>query len=265
LGNVKFAFKGPLPAEESSRTRLIVALVMTILFALSAWRRTGRPSTRSMALLGIAGYLAGYVAVAQWNYLDAANRSWLEWAATSAWSVTGWTAYALICFRLARWADGSAQLHRPASAADVLHSLGYGQVRSNVAPLDIWSRSLGVLRVLFLFGLAYVSIALAYDGRGRDFPVALIGLPIAGFALLEFAATSSVKRTLANEELLLAITILVSTLVVAWIETPRNMRAMAWCALCALCAATLFVGYWRAVRQDQRAEQQADAAQLERV
>jgi len=260
-GRPKFALQGPIPADDSLRVSLFAALAAALAFALVGLKFGLRTGARSLALLGVAGYIAGYVLVVQWHYLETANRTWLEWLATVVWSVTGWAAYVMTCLSLARWMNGAALTARPASAATIVASWGNSPIK-----VAAWSKSLGLLRLLTLIDLAYVSIALAYDGRGRDFPIALIAMPIAGFALLEFATfTEADNDPLANEELLLAATVLLSTLFFAWSETLHNLRAMSWSALCVLFVAILFAGHWRAMRPRERAEQQSGSTQLERV
>jgi hypothetical protein len=226
-----------------------------------------RPSHRALALLGIAGHAAGSVRSAQWQYVSAANRTWLEWVATSAWAGSGWLAYIFICIALARWVDGTTRLQRPASVASVVRSWGYGANNAAVA-----NRMLGVLRFFVLLGAGYVCLALAYDGRGRDFPLALAALPIVGFALLELITRDHTAAQPENEERLLTASIALPTIYIVWHETWANTRAMAWCALCLLLVATLCVGMFRSRNRTgpvphphQGAEQEPHSTQLERI
>jgi exo-beta-1,3-glucanase (GH17 family) len=254
-GAAKFPFTGPVIAEPSWRRALIMALICTALFVAAGAALKPRPSGRALALLGIAGHAAGSMLFAQWQYVSTANRSWLEWLATSAWAISGWLAYVVICVTLARWLDGAA-LRQPASIASVVRSWGHG------APHVVNSRLLGVLRFLLLAGLAYVCLALTYEGRGRDFPLALIVLPITTLVLLDVLTRARAAFTLENEELLLAACIGLSALYIAWQETFVNTRAIAWSSLSLLYALLLC---WRAMYPHQRAEHETNTTQLKGI
>jgi len=260
-GTAKFSFTGPVIAQTSWRISLLVALFSAALFVISGYLLTPRPTGRALAMLGIAGHAAGSVLYAQWQYLSTANHNWLDWVATGAWATSGWFAYIVICFSIARWMDGSTQLPRPTSVARIVRSLGYG---ATVPPQT--SRLLGVLLFLLLLGMAYMCLALAYDGRGRDFPLALIGLPIAIFALLEIITPARATASLENEERLLTLCVGFAAIYIAWNETWVNARAMAWCGLCLLFVSTLSIGAVRsrfdgrrAVYPHQRPEQESHA------
>jgi hypothetical protein len=233
------------------------------LFTIAGLRFSPRSSAGALALLGLAGYVAGCAGVAQWEYLAHANRDWLEWAATVTWVCVGWAAYMIACVLLAKWMDGVSTIPRLPSLGDVIESWGRSR------PGQRLIASLGFLRGLMIIGTAYVSLALAYDGRGRDFPLALIALPVLGFALIEWAASSQPtfyrNRRLANEERILSAMILLTTLFVAWNETMENTRAILWCTLCVLLVATLWLREHRTMNPDERAEDEPEAAELKRV
>jgi len=269
-GAPKFGFTGPVVAQASWRIGLIAAVLGVILFVLGGVLLSPRPSTRALALLGIAGHVAGTVLYEQCLYMSTANRTWLEWAATSIWATSGWLAYILLCVVFARWIDGARQLQRPPSIASVVRSWRH-RADAIVTPNGV----LSLLRICVLFGVAYVCLALAYEGRGRDFPIALTALPILAFALLElFTADHDLSRP-ENEERVLTLSIMLTTIYIAWHETWVNTRAMMWCALCLLLVATLGVGMFRsrqraisaghAIHPNQSSEQEPHTTEIERI
>jgi exo-beta-1,3-glucanase (GH17 family) len=270
LYDAKAQQKFPLQSSLQTRTdwRLgpltaLLCAVLIVLFGWKAWPALGKEgfTWRAIALLGIAAHAAGSTLVAQWRYLIAANRSTLEWIATLTWTMCGWLAFGAICIALARWLDGKSPAPIP-SIADILRTLGHGQV----APKSS-SRRLGALRFAFLFGMAYVCLGLVYEGRGRDFPLALVGLPITGFALhsmivaMSRTADSDSSR-IDREEIFLGVILLLSAGLVLWIETLANLRAIGWCGLCVLFAVALFLPHThrRLTQQHQPTEQQASAS-----
>jgi glucan 1,3-beta-glucosidase len=258
-GEAKFSFKEPIVAQPSWRFGLLGAITCAVMFILCGSLLKPRPSMRALALLGIAGHATGSTLYAQWLYLSTANRSWIEWLATCTWSISGWLVFVSICIAFARWLDG-VPLRQPASIASVVRSWGHG------ARATEDSRLLGVFRLLELFGLAYVCLALVYDGRGRDFPIAMIGLPIAMFALLDCLLPARIPATIENEELLLALCVGFAACYIAWAETYVNLRAMLWSGLCLLFAIVLCRRtVHSAMYPSQGTEQKPDATQLEPI
>lgn len=275
-GQMKFAFDGAVVARPNWRVAPLMALLGTALFAVTGWwllRRQANFSWRVILFLGFAGHVAGSVVVTQWRYLNDANRNVLEWLATIAWTFCGWAVYAMACSVIAQWLYANMPLKQPAMAADIVRSWGYGKPIANCQ-----GRLFGVVRMLFLVGMAYVSLGLVYDGRGRDFPIAIIGLPVLMLACVEVAAF--VERRAAtkpdasySEEWLLASCLGLAPIYIAWNETYLNAHAMTWSALSALCAAALISnllressGFGRAgTHEHERAEQQSCARQLESI
>jgi len=258
-GRQKFPLQAPMSARTDWRLGPSIALLTAALTMLFFWKitpaiRRERYSLQALAFLGIAGHAAGSVLVAQWRYLVAANRSILEWIATATWAAIGWAAFVALCVQIARWLDGKPIASIP-SIASVAHHLGYG---SDARPRD--KKWLGALRFALLVGFAYVCLGLVYEGRGRDFPLALAGLPIVGFALHALIATfEHADRTAGREELFLTVTIVVAGVLIAWIETQANIRAMLWSGLCGLFAAAILLPHVlrRSPQQHQGAEQQS--------
>jgi glucan 1,3-beta-glucosidase len=254
-GEPKFAFIGSVIALPAWRLILVLAIACSALCVVGSALLNPRPTRLALVLLGTAGLTAGIMLNAQWQYMSTANRTWVEWCATVTWSLSGWLAYASICVALARWMNGNA-LAQPASSASIVRSWGHNARR----PLD--SRWLGTLRLLLLVGLAYVCLALTYDGRGRDFPLALFALPIAMFVLLDLLTAKHAPAAIENEELLLTLCVGLTACYIAWNETYVNVRALTWSGLCLLFAVTLI---WRAMHPNQSAQHQTRAAELKRV
>jgi len=267
-GAEKFAFTGPIVARATWRIELLATASGIVLFVLLGLARKPRLDTRALALFGVAGAVAGSVLCAQWQYMGTANRTWLDWTATAVWATSGSLTYIVVMFALARWLSGAAYPQCAASIANVVRSWGH---KSHVTTDT--NRLLGVLRFLVLLGAAYVCLALVYDGRGRDFPIALLALPTLAFALVECVTPTRAEALLESEEQLLAWCVGLAPLYIAWHETFANSRAIAWCGLCVLLAVTLLIGHWRArllikrraTHPHQSAEQQSHAAQLKRV
>jgi glucan 1,3-beta-glucosidase len=244
-GEPKFAFTGAVIALPAWHLILALAIACSALCVIGGTLLKPRPTKLALVLLGIAGLAAGTMLNAQWQYMSTANRTWVEWCVTVTWSLSGWLAYASICVALTRWMGGRP-LIQPASIASIVHSWGHN------APRSLDSRWLGALRLLLLVGLAYVCLALTYDGRGRDFPLALFALPIAMFALLGVLTAKQAPAVIENEELLLTLCVGLTACYIAWNETYVNVRALTWSALCLLFAVTLI---WRTMHPDQGTKQ----------
>ncbi len=275
-GLEKFSFAGPVIANASWRIAALTALFGAALFGCGAYFLRPRPSPRAIALLAIAGHAAGSLSYTQWTYMSTSNLGTLDWIATSAWALTGWCAWIAVSLAIARWVDG-ASLPRPIGIATILHRIGYGADRS-AQSFDGIARTLGLTRVLVLFGIAYVCLGLSYAGRGRDFPIALMAAPAIGFALLEWATllecpmisrrVITTSESFDREEALLASIVSIAAVYIAFHETWLNTRALIWCGLCALFAVSTAVGQWRmriASNPHQRAEQQTGTTQVERI
>jgi exo-beta-1,3-glucanase (GH17 family) len=257
-GRQKFPLQLPVTARDDWRLGPIAALLSATLALLFFWKlwpvfRNERFTWQALAFFGIAGHAAGSVLVMQWRYLLAANRSTIEWVGTVLWSGFGWVAFAVTCMHIARWLDGK-QATSISSIAYVTHHLGY---RSE--PITA-SRLLGVLRFAVLIGTAYVCLGLVYEGRGRDFPLSIALLPVVGFALhAALASLEKVSSDVGREELFLCAVLILSGVVIAWIETVANTRALLWCGLSWLFAASVLLPSFlrRTAQQHQGTKQHA--------
>ena len=130
--------------------------------------------------------------------------------------------------------------------------------RTNVSPWSALERLLGSLRFALLFGAAAATLALAFDPRYRDFPLAIAAPPAVAFALLAWATGTSAEV----EERALAAVLVFATPVIMLREGFANTDALAWVALCLAFAA----GVWRVPvrgrgpREHEESEQQPDSA-----
>src|SRR5690606_26444485 len=102
-------------------------------------------------------------------------------------------------------------------------------------------RSLGLLRVIFLFGASLVCLLHVADPRYRDFPLAFYAIPAPVYALLSGLAVGP-PYTLARdrrpdvqvEERWMAWWLLPAAAWIAFYEGPYNPHALWWCTLCVL-------------------------------
>ena len=87
-----------------------------------------------------------------------------------------------------------------------------------------------------LFGAAVASLALAFDPRYRDFPLAIVAPPAVTLALLAWIASASAEV----EEHTLAAALVVAAPIIALREGLANTDALAWVALCLALAASVW-------------------------
>ena len=115
---------------------------------------------------------------------------------------------------------------------------------------------------MFLFGAALVCLALVFDLRSRDFPVALFSVPVIGLALLAWIKGKSEADL---EEVLLAgwigfagLWIAVAEHIIIIQDEPWrladgfNQHAIAWAALCLLLAGSVLAPVFVELRTGQR-------------
>jgi glucan 1,3-beta-glucosidase len=180
-----------------------------------------------------------------------ASRDAFEWTVGGAFTAAATAAAMLCALALARWADG-APAAAPASAAGWVRWVRTGT--SSRSPFERW---LGAVRFLVLFGAAVVALTLAFDPRYRDFPLAGFASPVAGLALLAWAARGTPGGV---EERALALVLVATAPVILWRESLANVDALAWVALCGALAASVVPP-----RQYQQPEQEGRGARLDAV
>jgi exo-beta-1,3-glucanase (GH17 family) len=235
LGIPKFALTGPVVEDPHWLRGFKGAGAGALLFLLAGLLSSKRRSPSSLLCLLLAGGLAGAVALFQWRYAAAANRSTTEWVTGGVLAALGWLIYLRVIARITR--QDQASLPVPAGLAELLGNLG-----GNIAPLRGRERVLGLMRFGLLVALAYQTLGLAFDPRYRDFPLAMFALPV-GALLLMALFTSRDRVTslrLTAEEGLLAGVIAVCAVATAVVEGPKNVPALAFVALSGAAAFSVF-------------------------
>ena len=229
-GAEKFPLRGAVVEDPQWRRGLLASAAGAILFVF-AGIATGRSRWPGALLLALAGAAFGAAFAAQREMIVAASRDAFEVALGVAFSAVSAAATLLAATGLARWLDGRAPLS-PAPAAGVARWF-----RTNASPWSTAERLLGSLRLVLLFGAGAAALALAFDPRYRDFPLAFAGPPAVALALLAWAAGASAEV----EERALAAVLVVTAPVIVLREGLANTDALAWAALCLAFA----VSVWR--------------------
>lgn len=230
-GHEKFAWRGPIEQDPHWLRGWLAAGATAIAFGvLAALRRQG---AGALGVHALAGAATGAVLAAQWGYMLSWNRTVLEWSVTSVFTVLAGLLAWIAAHRLS-----SAQ-HGP----DGLHAVGIGQVLAQWGArgrrLDA-TQLYAVLRFVFLFGAATMSVLLVADPRYRGFPLPLYAVPAACAVVLAVAGERTPGD--AREERLLAAVIAAGAAAVVAMEHLVNPQAWAW-LLVALCLAGWPVGF----------------------
>ena len=252
-GRAKFPLHGPVVEDVRWMRGIVAAAVGALAFVLVALLSPPRPRVAGAGLLALYGAATGAALCAQLDALDEGSRDALEWLIGAAAIALAVVATVMLAVTLARWIGGGQPL-RPLPAAAVVD-----RSRAHAAG-DRW---LGALRFALLFAAAVVALALAFDPRYRDFPLALFAPPALGFGVLAWVAPSPV----ALEERALAVVLAAASLVIAFREGLSNTEALAWSALCLVLAGSA----WRirasgdASRQHEKTEEKSDRAGLHGV
>lgn len=250
-GREKFPLRGPVVEDPEWRRGLAVAALGAIVFVLAGHLGllglVGRSRARGTALLAFAGAALGAALAAQLEGLAASSRDSFELALGAAFTAISALATLLLALSLARWMDGGTPFS-PAPAAAVMAWL-----HTNVCKWSAAERLLGTLRFALLFGAAAAALALAFDPRYRDFPLALAAPPIVGFALLAWVSGTSAGV----EERALAGVLVVAAPAIVLREGLANTDALAWVALCLGFAASV----WRVSSRDDGPREHKQAEQ----
>jgi exo-beta-1,3-glucanase (GH17 family) len=254
-GREKFSLRGPMIEDPAWRRGFVAAGMGALLFALAG--RAGRPRPLGILVLGLAGAALGGAAAAQFDALAAWSRNAFELALGAAFAAISAAATLLAALGLARRLDGRAPLE-PAPIGAVAAWL-----RTNACRWTATERLFGAVRFALLFGAAAAALALAFDPRYRDFPLALAAPPIVALAAL---ARVGGMRAGPEERALAAVLAAAAPVIVAR-EGLANPDALAWAALSLAFAAAVWGRPVRrdATREDEEAEEAADRAGRGRV
>ena len=227
-GREKFPLRGAVAEDPEWRRGLLASGLGAALFAFAGV--ASRSRWRGAILLALAGAAFGAVFAAQGAMIKAASRDAFELALGTVFGAVSAAATLLAATSLARWLDGRTPL-APAPAAAVARWF-----RTDVSQWSVAERLLGSLRFVLLFGAAAASLALAFDPRYRDFPLAILAPPAVALALLAWVGRASAEA----EERTLAAVLVAAAPVIALREGLANTDALAWVALCLALAASVW-------------------------
>jgi len=252
-GREKFPLRGAVAEDPEWRRGLLASGLGAVLFAFAGI--AGRSRWRGVVFLALAGVAFGAAFAAQGAMIKAASRDAFELALGAVFSAISAAATLFAATSLARWLDRGKPL-LPAPAAAVARWF-----RTNVSPWSTAERLLGALRIALLFGAAAASLALAFDPRYRDFPLAVFAPPAIALLALAWVAGAAVEV----EERTLAAVLAATAPAIVLREGLANTDALAWAGLCLALAA----GAWRrrapCPGEHEQPEQQADGAGRDRV
>ena len=239
----KFPFRGPV-AEAPDWSLAAAGLAVLIFFVfLRNWKSLRGKEILLLLAISIAG---GGSCMAAWRDMAMASRGVLEGSLMGAFSALLLVATFMLGSPLAAWCARGQETPAIAPLSQLLL-----WIRRNDQRYDATARGLGVLRLLFQFGTAFVSLLLVFDSRYRDFPLALYAVPAIGFVLLS-AINNRQEADL--EEIVLATSIALSGPLIALNEhliTPRdepwrladniNLHALGWVGLSLLLSGSVLV------------------------
>lgn len=249
-GKLKFPFSGPV-AEQPEWTNAIAAgAAGALLLVLFGWMAGPRPSGLTVTALGFAGFAAGATLAAQWQAIGYSSRDSIEWGVTGFYSLCAAWLSLKLAQALNRWFEIGA-IPRPAPIGSIVRWFATND--DTYRPLE---RSLGMLRLIFLFGMSVVCLLHVFDPRYRDFPLALYAIPALGFGMLSWMAvgppytlTRDRRPHLQIEERWMAYALLPAAAWIVFYEGPHNPHAMWWSLLCVVFSlavlAPAFVGRHR--------------------
>lgn len=230
----KFLWHGPVAEIPDWRLRLAVAAGLALALMAGLSIKGGGSPGRWLAV-GLGAHLCGGAAVLQWGGAVEGARTALEWTvATAGIALTAGIAWT-VSHRVLEDTAG-----RPATFDRAVAWIA-GRVRK---PLDA-SMRLGLLRAVALVAATVVTLALAFDGRYRGFPVAAFIVPAVLFAVLAWLNRHDQIDKHAPEESWLAGVLAVGAIVVAAVEGWRNHQALLWAATALTLAAPTLIDAWR--------------------
>ena len=258
-GRAKFPSAGPVETDPAWQRGLVGAAVGALAFGVFGYRRRLGGFLLSTAAV-VAGAATGALAVTQWHYMTVWNRYLYEWVPT------GFYAAIAIVFPLLALAVAAGVLRpglqRPAAPWAVP---GLAPAKPAVPPIALvigrWRAEgggaaglgrlsgldwLSVLRFLFLFGAAAMTVLLVFDARYRGFPWPLYMPALMSF-LLVLAAGIRANRFGAEEAVLATIT-LVCAIALVPMERLSNLQALFFgVQMVLLAGAATGFRYWRPV------------------
>ncbi len=223
----KFALTGPVSEWPDWRQAALFSAVISALLLLVPITTRYRPKPLGWFGLGLLGPALGSSLVGLGAMFETIPSSLLGTAGVAGLFALTLSASGLMTFHML--GDAIVTTLRPASFDSV-----FGWLRRPTPRLDP-ALAVGIFRWVTLVASVLVALAIAFDGRHRDFPT--IGLWLPGVALAlhaarSRAATGADKR---REEAWLSLVLVVSG--VFGIDYWKNVEAWFWAANCVLLAA----------------------------
>lgn len=255
-GQEKFPFYGPVAERPDWLYGIAAGLAGALLMVLYAWSAGPRPGALTLCALSLGGFAVGCTLGAQWQVIEQASRTTLELSVIGFYSFCAlWLALKL-GQALNRWYEiGATPTPAPIGALVRWFKTNEDTYR----PLE---RSLGFMRIVFLFGAAVVCLLHVVDPRYRDFPLALYAIPALGYALLAWLTLAPPhsgtdrRPSIHVEERWLAFWLLPAAAWIAIYEGPYNAHAMWWCTLCVLFSLAVLVPEFSSARRRLPRERQ---------
>ncbi len=237
----KFNVTGPVRENPDWLIHAILSIGLAAAALLLAIRRLHALSMRSMIPCIGAAMAAACALVATARFVAVTSlgpRGWIFGLAGLALSA------ATACALLLDFTSPAAPADRPRTAPmrAVLDRLGRPWTARQGPSL-----TLGLLQGVAVFAAAAISLALVFDPRYRDFPIAMFLVPAVGFLALGPRARAV---TDAREELWLGRILAIAAIVIAIQEGPDNWQALGWSAT-ALALALPWCGFLPATRGER--------------
>lgn len=233
----KFALAGAVAPDPHWQARFALATGLALL-ALIATARSRRRGALALFGLALLFQIAAGALVLAWADLAAAARTALAWGL--GFAQLGLAAAAPVCAALVIAGAGAS----PLPTADSLLAALRTRVRPAGPPLVV---AASAIRLALAIAAGALTLALVFEPRYRDFPVALYAGPALALlaqALVAKRAPTATQRAGAGpaEEHLLAGLLAVGGLAVAVREGAENVQALAWTATVMALAAALVIG-----------------------
>jgi glucan 1,3-beta-glucosidase len=238
----KFPFSGPVSEEPDWAAKAAAATLLGLLLLASQSRALRQARAMRAGALPMVAVAAGALLLraAEHSFLAARNPAELAVEAALI-ALSALIAWAL----LGRIADPSPR--RPVAIAEVAADL-----RSLPAALADPARRLDLLQIFAVAGALCASLALVFDPRYRDFPIAAFALPAVGLAIDAMLRRDWLQHAAGrSEEALFSLLLLGAACWIAVAEGPANRSALVWAGLSILLALP-WIGAWRGFTGDWR-------------
>jgi len=256
----KFQLSGPVARDPGWPSKFIIASVLVGIAMLITAMSQALPPLTWLTLALASQAVAGSLVLAA-SDLMVVSGPIVDWIVGS---IQLFAAAALPLLIFKHYLSATPSKHGPLEvpAAAILESLRTRRwPKSGTFPV-IFS----ITRLILLIGATTTTLALAFDPRYRDFPVALYAAPavlLVSVAWLEWRAARGrrdlVNRSDSREEHLLGWFLLVGGLAVLAREGFENIQAIAWTGITICLGASALINGWGLTQTAQ--DSQSDRAQ----